>query len=63
MKPVQTAQPAPAHKPASDPRPTIKVNMPTASAQQLRQGAPVLQVPGMPGLDDPDTDEARSIRR
>lgn len=32
--------------PAAPERPTIKVNMPTASAAQLSQGAPVLVMPG-----------------
>jgi len=67
LKPVQAAQPAAASKPAvkkpaADPRPTIQVNMPTASAQQLHQGAPVLQVPGMMGFDKPDADDEQSAR-
>ena len=31
----------------STPVPTLKANVPTASAQQLGQGAPVLHVPGL----------------
>lgn len=63
LKPVQAKAPAadPQQK-AADPRPTIKVNMPTASAQQLHQGAPVLQVPGMMGFDDPDADDEQSAQ-
>lgn len=51
--PVQAAPAAKAAKPtqpvkeAAEPRPTIKANMPTASAQSLQQGAPVLNVPGL----------------
>lgn len=47
--PAFRTEAAPAHKteaPAQPERPTIKVNMPTASAAQLQQGAPVLVMPG-----------------
>ncbi|MGN0793072.1 MAG: exosortase/archaeosortase family protein [Aristaeellaceae bacterium] len=54
--PVQTAEAA------GTPRPTIKVNMPTASAQQLDQGAPVLQVPGMFGFEEDSAEDAQTSR-
>lgn len=46
----ETAKPAPvpAAKPVAEARPTIQVNMPTASAAQLNQGAPVLKLPVEP---------------
>lgn len=41
----EAASPAPAAKPEAPERPTIQVSMPTASAAQLSQGAPVLKMP------------------
>ena len=44
------------------PAPTIPASMPTASAQQLSQGAPVLRVPGLLE-DEPQTEESREDSR
>lgn len=63
LQPVQAAPAKPAAKPAEQPaRPTIRVNMPTASARSMEQGAPVLRMPGMPGFDEPDEDDEQSAR-
>ena len=64
--PAQPAKPAatiPAHMPVdnSTPRPTIKVNMPTASAHSLGQGAPVLQVPGAAPIEETDNADEQSL--
>ena len=64
---MQATKPAaasiPAKMPVEDgtPRPTIKVNMPTASAHTLGQGAPVLQVPGVTPFDEPEADDEQSL--
>lgn len=64
-------QPAPAKQPqpvqkaapvqASAERPVLKANVPTASAQQLEKGAPVLHVPGLLTEDAPASEAEERI--
>lgn len=49
---------APAPAPEATPAPQLQTSMPTASAQQLNQGAPVLHVPGLLPEDDEPRNEA-----
>lgn len=60
---AQPAAPVQANAPtsAATPRPTIKVNMPTASAASMKGGAPVLQMPGALNPDAPEEDDEQSI--
>ncbi|MBE5796857.1 MAG: hypothetical protein E7327_05690 [Clostridiales bacterium] len=62
-RPAASAIPVQMTEEAAEPRPTIKVSMPTASARSLDEGAPVLQVPGMLDFETADEDDEASSRR